>query len=88
MQKRFEDALKKLSTDLEMKTGQRDEAREKQRMMKEGIPMPRPQDDDEEEEDEDDLFGDETAIGGSYVRGEGVPVPMMSMNMDMDMDMD
>ncbi|KAG5647283.1 hypothetical protein DXG03_000819 [Asterophora parasitica] len=37
IRKRFEDALKKLTADLEMKTAQRDEMKEKQRMKKEGI---------------------------------------------------
>ena len=36
-QKRFEDALKKLTADLEMKQAQRDEMKEKQRLRKEGI---------------------------------------------------
>jgi transcription initiation factor TFIID subunit 7 len=36
-QKRFEDALKKLTADLEMKQAQRDEMKEKQRMRKEGV---------------------------------------------------
>ncbi|KAJ6623501.1 TAFII55 protein conserved region-domain-containing protein [Mycena sp. CBHHK59/15] len=37
IKKRFEDALKKLTADLEMKLAQRDELKERQRMMKEGI---------------------------------------------------
>ncbi|KAJ3544086.1 hypothetical protein NMY22_g2915 [Coprinellus aureogranulatus] len=37
IRKRFEDALKKLTVDLEMKRSQRDEMREKQRLKKEGI---------------------------------------------------
>lgn len=37
IKKRFEDALKKLAADLEMKQAQRDEMKEKQRMRKEGI---------------------------------------------------
>jgi transcription initiation factor TFIID subunit 7 len=36
-QKRFEDALKKLTADLEMKREQRDELKERQRMQQEGI---------------------------------------------------
>ncbi|KAJ7632812.1 TAFII55 protein conserved region-domain-containing protein [Roridomyces roridus] len=37
IKKRFEDALKKLTADLEMKRAQRDELKERQRMEKEGI---------------------------------------------------
>lgn len=37
VKKRFEDALKKLSADLEMKQAQRDEMKERQRRMKEGV---------------------------------------------------
>ncbi|KAI6132147.1 TAFII55 protein conserved region-domain-containing protein [Pisolithus croceorrhizus] len=37
VKKRFEDALKKLSADLEMKQAQRDEMKERQRRMKEGM---------------------------------------------------
>jgi len=37
IKKRFEDALKKLAADLEMKIAQRDELKEKQRLKKEGI---------------------------------------------------
>ena len=65
LQRRFEDALKKLQADLDMKLAQRDEIKEKQRMRKEGI-VPEEGDTDgvnevdgEDGDDEDDLFGDE-----------------------------
>lgn len=65
LQRRFEDALKKLQADLDMKLAQRDEMKEKQRMRKEGI-VPEEGDTDgvnegdgEDGEDGDDLFGDE-----------------------------
>lgn len=60
-QRRFEDALRKLKADLEMKIAQRDEAKERQRMQREGISL----EDAErgasadQEDNEDDLFGDE-----------------------------
>ena len=61
MQKRFEDALKKLTADLDMKVAQRDEMKEQQRMKKEGI-LPEDPDTDPEsgerevENDEGDLY--------------------------------
>ena len=67
-QRRFEDALKKLQADLDMKTAQRDEMKEKSRLRKEGI-VPggataggAGADDSAGEEDDDDLFGE--APGG------------------------
>jgi transcription initiation factor TFIID subunit 7 len=39
VQKRFEDALKKLTADLEMKSSQRDELKERQQLKKAGILM-------------------------------------------------
>ncbi|KAG6887695.1 hypothetical protein C0992_011151 [Termitomyces sp. T32_za158] len=63
IKKRFEDALKKLTADLEMKLVQRDELKEKQRMKKEGlITMDADTDggaaDGRDDADvEDDLFG-------------------------------
>ncbi|KAJ3574828.1 hypothetical protein NP233_g1496 [Leucocoprinus birnbaumii] len=67
IRKRFEDALKKLTADLEMKQAQREELKEKQRLKKEGIPMNGGDDTDPETAgdqdagtgaaDEDDLFG-------------------------------
>jgi len=64
LQRRFEDALKKLTTDLEMKLSQRDELKEQQRLKKAGVV---PGDDMNEEGDADadaggggvDLFGEE-----------------------------
>lgn len=60
--------------------------KEKQRMVKEGIPLEGPPED--EEEDEDDLFGDDP-VGEVH---RGLPpdsnIGPMGMNMDMDMDMD
>ncbi|KXN92217.1 Transcription initiation factor TFIID subunit 7 [Leucoagaricus sp. SymC.cos] len=67
IRKRFEDALKKLTADLEMKQAQRDELKEKQRLKKEGITINGGDDTDPEmagdqdagadAEEEDDLFG-------------------------------
>ncbi|KAG6876934.1 hypothetical protein C0993_011938 [Termitomyces sp. T159_Od127] len=63
IKKRFEDALKKLTADLEMKLAQRDELKEKQRMKKEGlITMDADADDGgahgrDDADVEDDLFG-------------------------------
>lgn len=75
-QKRFADALKKLTADLEMKTAQRDELKEKQRLKKEGIILDNDHDTDPDgginddgeadadEQTEGDLFGsDEPVIG-------------------------
>lgn len=68
IRKRFEDALKKLTADLEMKLVQRDELKEKQRLKKEGITIDAAEDIDFDNnghdegdgdiEDDDDLFGD------------------------------
>jgi transcription initiation factor TFIID subunit 7 len=65
IRKRFEDALKKLNADLELKVSQRDDIREKQRLKKEGLQpgdqngaqgnAGRGQGNDEDE----DLFGDD-----------------------------
>ncbi|TFL07345.1 TAFII55 protein conserved region-domain-containing protein [Pterulicium gracile] len=58
IKKRFEDALKKLSSELEMKIAQRDDMKEQRRMRREGV------DDDEKDPTSreasigDDLFGD------------------------------
>lgn len=67
IKRRFEETLKKLTTDLEMKMAQRAELAEKQRMKKEGINLDGEQDmDGAANEDEEgpieadgDLFGDE-----------------------------
>ena len=67
MQRRFEDALKKLQADLDMKLAQRDEMKEQQRLKKEGVA---PEDADTEggnegegEDGADDLFGDDQDAG-------------------------
>jgi len=63
-QKRFEDALKKLSADLEMKRAQRDEMKERQRRKKEGIAV--------EDPDTDAEVGphDEVEAGGNVAQGD------------------
>ncbi|KAJ7172279.1 TAFII55 protein conserved region-domain-containing protein [Mycena filopes] len=74
IKKRFEDALKKLTADLEMKLAQRDELKERQRMEKEGITNELDLDNPDEEggvnqeppqsegEDDDNLFGSDTEM--------------------------
>ncbi|KDR73499.1 hypothetical protein GALMADRAFT_251208 [Galerina marginata CBS 339.88] len=72
IRKRFEDALKKLTADLEMKTVQRDELKERQRLKKEGITMDTVEDTDPDMignggeggggDDEGDLFGDDSEM--------------------------
>ncbi|KIJ69018.1 hypothetical protein HYDPIDRAFT_172514 [Hydnomerulius pinastri MD-312] len=65
IKKRFEDALKKLSADLDMKRAQRDEMKERQRLKKEGIAPEDPdtdpegaaQDEVDAEDNAADLFG-------------------------------
>ncbi|KAG6851256.1 hypothetical protein H0H93_011692 [Arthromyces matolae] len=68
IKKRFEDALKKLTADLEMKLAQRDELKEMQRLKKEGLTTIGPDTDDEGGVDDgpnenvpegEDLFGSE-----------------------------
>lgn len=61
-QRRFEDALKKLSADLEMKLTQREAMKEKQRMRKEGITL--------DQDHDSDIEGTQNAI----VPGNGVPM--------------
>ncbi|EAU88815.2 transcription initiation factor tfiid 55 kDa subunit [Coprinopsis cinerea okayama7 len=61
LKKRFQDALKKLTADLELKISQRDEMREKQRLKKEGGDQggqagPNA---NQAEDDDDDLFGND-----------------------------
>ncbi|KAG6860932.1 hypothetical protein C0995_005887 [Termitomyces sp. Mi166 len=74
IKKRFEDALKKLTADLEMKLAQRDELKEKQRIRKEGLIMMDADTDpeggaadghdDTDVQEVDDLFGsDDRPIG-------------------------
>ncbi|THU90685.1 hypothetical protein K435DRAFT_726327 [Dendrothele bispora CBS 962.96] len=65
IRKRFEDALKKLTADLEMKLAQRDEMKEKQRLMKEGIEPGAERDSSEDEDNmdmDDPLFGAEPVV--------------------------
>ncbi|KAJ7724459.1 TAFII55 protein conserved region-domain-containing protein [Mycena maculata] len=70
IKKRFEDALKKLTADLEMKLAQRDELKERQRMEKEGIINDIDNADDEANEGgadsggepNGDLFGSDTEM--------------------------
>jgi transcription initiation factor TFIID subunit 7 len=59
-QKRFDDALKKLDADLEMKLSQRDDLKEKKRLEKEGISIDDAADgnDNGENASDDNLFGD------------------------------
>ncbi|KAL1741321.1 TAFII55 protein conserved region-domain-containing protein [Schizophyllum fasciatum] len=65
IRRRFEETLKKLSADLEMKMAQRAELAEKQRMRKEGINPdeqqggPGANEDEEGDADDGDLFGDD-----------------------------
>lgn len=70
VQRRFEDALKKLQADLDMKLAQRDEMKEKQRMRKEGLVAEDADteggidgDGEDGAEAEDDLFGDDPSAG-------------------------
>lgn len=60
IKKRFEDALRKLSADLEMKVAQRDEMKERQRRKREGIAPEDPDTDPEgpTQEDVDQTMGD------------------------------
>ncbi|KAJ6525650.1 TAFII55 protein conserved region-domain-containing protein [Mycena capillaripes] len=65
IKKRFEDALKKLTADLEMKRAQRDELKERQRMEKEGITNVENADEEANEggaDGDDDLFGSDTGM--------------------------
>ena len=62
LQRRFEDALKKLQADLDMKLAQRDELKEKQRMIKEGI-MQEDADTEGAGDDAEDAGGDAGLFG-------------------------
>lgn len=59
-QRRFEDALKKLQADLDMKLAQRDELKEQQRLKKVGMVV---EDGDTEGGNEGDGDGDEGLFG-------------------------
>lgn len=61
IQRRFEDALKKLQADLDTKMAQRDEMKEKSRLRKQGITLGAAvggNDVDDFGGDDDDLFGE------------------------------
>ena len=61
MQRRFEDALKKLQADLDTKMAQRDELKEKARLKREGNPGGAAvdgNDGDDSGGEDDDLFGE------------------------------
>ncbi|KAK1232051.1 hypothetical protein PQX77_004810 [Marasmius sp. AFHP31] len=79
IRKRFEDALKKLTTDLEMKLAQRDELTEQQRMKKEGIPLDRDPDSDSEAAEDGDAQEGRPIEDDDLFGGDRDP-------MDMDMD--
>lgn len=81
LQRRFEDALKKLTNDLEAKLAQREEFDEMQRMRKEGLSMEN--DGDNESGNEDvDMDGDDGPL-------QGQPMQMqISMPVQMQMQID
>ncbi|KIY43586.1 hypothetical protein FISHEDRAFT_68015 [Fistulina hepatica ATCC 64428] len=56
LKRRFEDALKKLSSDLDLKLAQREDLKERQRRKREGVPEPT-QEASGEDDMGDDLFG-------------------------------
>jgi transcription initiation factor TFIID subunit 7 len=66
LQRRFEDALKKLSADLEMKLAQRDEMKEQQRLKKEGVVPGDEMNEGDGDADgaggDDDLFGEDEEL--------------------------
>ncbi|KAK2466795.1 hypothetical protein APHAL10511_001053 [Amanita phalloides] len=62
IKRRFEDALKKLTADLEMKIAQRDELKEKQRLQKEGV-IGEADDTDQDGPINDDDVGDTNLFG-------------------------
>ncbi|PPQ64674.1 hypothetical protein CVT26_002764 [Gymnopilus dilepis] len=63
IRKRFEDALKKLTADLDMKIAQRDELKERQRMKKEGITMENADTDQDNMGHDGDMEGDDELFG-------------------------
>ncbi|KAM6500392.1 TAFII55 protein conserved region domain containing protein [Amanita muscaria] len=63
IKKRFEDALKKLAADLEMKKAQRDELKEKQRLQKEGVVAGEVDTDHDTHHDAADGMDDENLFG-------------------------
>jgi transcription initiation factor TFIID subunit 7 len=78
IRKRFEDALKKLRADLEVKMGQKDEMIEMARLRKAGEPEP-----DEGEAGDDEAEGDDAEDVGEDAadREEAAPLPMQGMEM-------
>jgi transcription initiation factor TFIID subunit 7 len=79
IRKRFEDALKKLRADLEVKMNQKDEINEMARLRKAGEPEP------DEAEAGDDAEGDEGVEPGEDAadREETDPLPMPMQSIDM-----
>ncbi|KAF9218144.1 hypothetical protein BS17DRAFT_722152, partial [Gyrodon lividus] len=75
IKKRFEDALRKLSADLEMKRAQRDEMKERQRRKKEGIAADDP-DTDPEGVVQDEVEVDDAAHGDVDLFGSDDPAAM------------
>ena len=75
-QKRFEDALKKLTADLEMKLAQRDEMKEQQRRKKEGIEDADTDPDGDGGANDDREGGDEAADGELFDDDEVSGMPM------------
>jgi len=78
IRKRFEDALKKLRADLEVKMGQKDEMIEMVRLRKAGEPEP-----DEGEAGDDDVEGEDgvDAEEDAVDREEAGPLPMQGIEM-------
>jgi transcription initiation factor TFIID subunit 7 len=84
IRKRFEDALKKLRADLEVKMGQKDEIIEMARLRKAGEPEPdegEAGDDDAEGDDGDDGEDGEDAGEDAADREEAGPLPMQGIEM-------
>ena len=77
IRKRFEDALRKLRTDLEVKMGQKDEMIEMARLRKAGVP------DRDEGEAGDDAEGEDGEDAGEDAadREEAGPLPIQSIEM-------
>ncbi|KAN0076920.1 TAFII55 protein conserved region domain containing protein [Tylopilus felleus] len=76
IKKRFEDALKKLSADLEMKRAQRDEMKERQRRKKEGIAVEDPDTDAEVCPNDEVEARDNAAQGDADLFGSDDPNAM------------
>ncbi|KAH7889394.1 TAFII55 protein conserved region-domain-containing protein [Phlebopus sp. FC_14] len=76
LQKRFEDALKKLSADLELKRAQRDEMKERQRRKKEGVALEDPDTDPEGVAHDDVDVNDAAAPADGDLFGSDDPAVM------------